>query len=168
MDCENLQKINSDCLRALNLLSSERVDRRNKYFYRKYLYMIESDTLGTYQEAKREISGQISTIMNNKSLCAIETTISCLEGILLIFSYIPKRKIQIELDIKMLEDLENTLRDVPIEQYNTNLKKIRELKKNINILKYYESFELNYDDFREFAFNMVKKLVDKIEKKISR
>ena len=163
LNCGNLQEINNECWQVLDLLSSERVEAQNKYFYRKYLYMIESDTLGTYQEAKREISGQISTIMSKKSLCAIETAICCLEGILLIFKEIPKKKIQIESDIKMLEDLENTLNDVPIEQFNINLKKIREIEKNIIILEYYQSFESNYNNFIEFAFDQVNNIIKRIE-----
>ena len=162
MNCINLQNINNKCRLALDLLSNERVEAQNKYFYKKYLYMIESNTLGTYNESKREISGQISTIMSRKSLYAIETAICCLEGILLIFKEIPKKKIQIELDINMLEELQNTLYDVPIEQFNINLKKIRDIEKSINILEYYESFELNYDDFREFADNQVNEIIEKI------
>ena len=90
--CQNLARINVLSWKPLELLNNERVQRNSDYFYRKYLHMIESNTLGTYSEAKREISGQINTIINKNSLCAIETAICCLEGILLIFSDIPKKK----------------------------------------------------------------------------
>ena len=125
--------------------------------------MVESNTLGTYDEAKREISCQISTIMGNKSLYAIETAICCLEGILLIFSDIPKKKIQIGSDVKMLEELQDTLYKVPIEQFQINSKKIREIEKSINILEYYESFESNYSDFIRFAFDKVNEMINRIQ-----
>ena len=163
MNCKNLQRINMDCCKVLGLLSSERVERNTLYFHKKYLYMVESNTLGTYDEAKREISCQISTIMGNKSLYAIETAICCLEGILLIFSDIPKKKIQIGSDVKMLEELQDTLYEVPIEQFQINSKKIREIEKSINILEYYESFESNYSDFIRFAFDKVNEMINRIQ-----
>ena len=164
-DSNTLSSINSaimNCCKVLGLLSSERVEGNTKYFHKKYLYMVESNTLGTYDEAKREISCEISTIMGNKSLYAIETAICCLEGILLIFSDIPKKKIQIGSDVKMLEELQDTLYEVPIEQFQINSKKIREIEKSINILEYYESFESNYSDFIRFAFDKFNEMINRI------
>ena len=163
MLCKNLQRINIYCWEVLKLLSSERVELNNRYFYKKFLYMIESNALGTYPEAKREIGGQISTITSNKSVYAIETAICCLEGILLIFSDIPKKIIEIESDIEMLENLQDTLYEVPIEQFQINSRKIREIEKSIDILENYKSFQSNYNDFRKFAYDKVNEMIKIIE-----